>query len=79
MDPRPDGTYAAEANHSDASKGIVTVAVSATSMIVARSAGSLSVIDLKTEASYNIDAEAARGASGNGKVRTTRDSIEPPI
>ncbi|KAG8921708.1 hypothetical protein FRC00_008323 [Tulasnella sp. 408] len=68
MDQRPDGTYEAEAKHSDASKGIVTVAVSATSMIVARSAGSLSVIDWKTEASYNIDAEAARGASGNGKV-----------
>lgn len=68
MDPRPDGTFAAEADHFDQSKGIVTVAVSASSMIVARSVGSLSVIDLKTGNPYNIDAEAARGASGNGKI-----------
>lgn len=79
MDPRPDGTYASEADHFEESKGIVTVAVSSTSTIVARSVGNLSVIDLKTKNPYNIDAEAARGASGSGKVRTTHDSIEPPI
>lgn len=68
MDPRPDGTYASEADHFEESKGIVTVAVSSTSTIVARSVGNLSVIDLKTKNPYNIDAEAARGASGSGKV-----------
>ncbi|KAG8910193.1 hypothetical protein FRC01_006472 [Tulasnella sp. 417] len=68
MDPRPDGTYVTESNRFEESKGIVAVAVSASSMIVARSVGSLTVMDLKTGSTYNIGAEAARGASGSGKV-----------
>ncbi|KAG8989894.1 hypothetical protein FRB90_002025 [Tulasnella sp. 427] len=63
-----NGVHASEAHQVDESKGIVTVAVSSTAMVVARSAGTLSVIDLATKSHYNIDAEAARGASGNGKI-----------
>jgi len=69
VDPRADQVSHPKLQEFEESKGILSISACPTAIIVARTQGNISVIDLGTRNNYSIDVDASRTGSANKLLR----------